>query len=605
MMKELDDDFDFIPYSQIEESKSNNDFGFVPVHAYQKEEKINELPNENESIEQETTEPSFGQKVASHPITQIALGAAKFFTWPLDALKLAMQGEGLSDIDEIEEAFAKEGKPFDRNEYIRSVRELTDSIPTQQFIEDKVKQSTGIDLAPQDSSSRMLRQGAEILSTGPKGLIESGIKQIAKRGAGAALGAATTEGLKQSGAPEVLSDVTGYLLGGAAAGKSAAKKLSPEAKELTQIAEKHGLKQLEGIQREVSPKHPIISVEKQSKITNELHQSSKDAIEKVIEGKLPIKTLRDSGIDLKDAYTKAYSQADSTAKSLSGKNIDLQDPLGWISKKRQQIKSSAPSLSATDETLLKELSKHEKSFKTAKNVTPEQALNQYRKFNEEVSGIYRKPQFTGSENAVRGLYEDMKSEWIKSIRKTSPALADELTFANKIFSQTANLNMVEKILDKSFAKGYDPSRLNKTLGSEKSKAFLERALGKDAVKDMADIAKYGEKANEKVLSKLKQPKTALDIVTQMTPLKFGLLALKGGINFKTYGIPLAWDIGKSAINRAQGELITREPLRKSYIDYLKKAANPESPAFKKASQEFSKKIDEEFGSEEELIEAGF
>jgi len=549
-------------------------------------------------------EESFIQKVASHPISQAELGAAKFLTWPLDVLKIMVAGEGYSDIDEIENAFEKAGKPFDRNEYIKSVQEFSNYIPTQQFIEDKIKESTGIDLAPKDAASRIIRQGSEILSTGPKGLLEAGASQIAKRGAGALAGAATTEGLKQVGTPDELANLAGYVLGGSAAGKSSPKQLNPEAKELTNIAEKHGLKQLEGINRSSVPKNPIVSAEKQAKITNELNQSSKDAIGKVIEGKLPIKTLRDSGVDLKDAYTKAYSQADTTAKSISGKNIDLKDPLSWISKRKQEIKSSAPSISSTDETLLKELSKHEKAFKNANNVSPEQALIQYKKFNEEVSGLYRKAQFSGSENAVRGLYEEMKSEWIKTIEKTSPELASELKFANKIFSQTANLNMVEGILEKSFAKGYDPSKLAKTLGGQKNKAFLERSLGKDAVKDLTDIAKYGEKANEKVLSQLKQPKTAMELITKMTPLKFGILALKSGLNYSTYGIPLAWDIGKSAINRAQGALITRAPTRKSYIDYLKKAANPQSPAFKLASKELSKAIDQEFGSEEDLIETG-
>lgn len=554
--------------------------------------------NKEDLQEQET---SFGQKIASHPLTQVALGAAKFFTWPLDALKLAMQGEGLSDIDEIEEAFAREGKPFDRNEYVKSVQELTNSIPTQQFIEDLVKEKTGIDLAPQGVAGRILRQGGEILSTGPKGLLKAGASQIAKRSAGALGGAGVSEGLKQLGAPEILSDIAGYAIGGSAAGKSKPKQISPEAEQLTKVAEKHGLRQFEGMQREVPPKNPIVSAEKQAKITGELNETSKKAIENVIENKLPIKKLRDSGVDLKVAYTKAFDQADMTAKNLLVQKMDLTDPLYWIANKKQQIKSSAPSLSSTDKILLKELNRHQKAFRKSQTITPEQALDQYKNFNEEVSGLYRKPEFTGSENAIRGIYEDLKSQWIKMIEKSSPELSYELRFANKIFSETSNLNMVEGILEKSFKNGYDPKKLSTTLGGMKNKAFLQRALGKDAVKDMIDIAHYGEKANEKVLSKLKTPKTAIEFVKEMTPLKFGLLALKRGIDFKTFGVPLAWDIGKGAINRAQGALFIREATRKTYIDYLKKAANIESPAFKKASQELSKKIEEEFGGEKELM----
>ena len=592
------------------------------------EEGEREFPLEEQAPQNENEpQESFAQSVASHPITQGLLGAAKYFTWPLDVLKLAMRGEGLTDIDDIEEAFERAGQPFDRQDYINKVHELTESVPTQQFIEDLVKEKTGIDLAPKDKTSKIIRQGAEILATGPRGLIKEPAKQIAKRTAGAAAGAATSEGLKEVGAPETLADIIGFSLGGAVGGKSQAAKLTPEAKKLTQTAEKHGLRQFEGMQREVAPKNAVVSPKKQAQLTQELSETSRQAIDRVIEGKLPIKKLRDSGVDLESAYTKAYDQASKTAKqfdSRSPKGVDLSGLLDFIKKKRQQIKASAPSLSDVDKKVIGELNEQYRQLTTApkknqtilgptgqsipqstkripKSMTAEQALDQYKNFNENVKGIYRKAQFTGAESAIKNLYGEMNSKLIQSIEKVNPQLAQELSFANRIFSQTSNLDLAEGIMSKAFSGGYNPKKLNTILGGKTNKAMLSRALGKDAVKDFADIAAYGMKAEEKVLSQLKNPKTVGQFLSSMSPLKLGLLSLRHSLNYKLYGIPLAFDIGKGIIHRAQGALFTRPTTRKSYVNYLKHAVSPESAAFKKASRELTTSIIDEYGSEEDFL----
>lgn len=601
---------------QFPSQEQGNQFGANELNG---EMPSNELFPEEESPEEE----SLTQQVASHPITQGLLGAAKYFTWPLDVLKLAMQGEGLTDLDEIEEAFERVGQPFDRQEYVNKVMELTESVPTQQFIEDLVKDKTGIDLAPKGTAGNVLRKGAEILVTGPRGLIKEAPKQIAKRTAGALAGGATSEGLKAAGAPEILADVVGYTIGGAAGGKRTQAKLTPEAKQLTETAEKHGLRQFEGMQREVAPKNAVVTASKQAKITKELSESSRNAIEKVIEGQLPIKKLRDSGVDLKQAYTTAFDQANNTAKQVS-KEVDLTNVLDFIKNKKQKIKASAPSLSSTDKTVLNELNKQYRQLTKAppkqstilgptgqpipqstkripKKTTAEQALDQYKNFNEEVKGIYRKAEFSGSESAIKDLYAELNSKLIDSIEKTSPQLASELKFANRIFSQTSNLELAEDIMSKAFKTGYNPKKLVNVLGGKTNKAMLKRTLGNDAVKELMKIAVYGVKAEEKVLSQLKNPKTIGQFLSEMSPIKLGLLSLKHGLNYKLYGLPLAYDISKGIIHRAQGALFTRATTRKSYANYMKHAVSPESAGFKKASRELSKAITEEFGSEEDFM----
>jgi hypothetical protein len=157
-------------------------------------------------------------------------------------------------------------------------------------------------------------------------------------------------------------------------------------------------------------------------------------------------------------------------------------------------------------------------------------------------------------------------------------------------------------MSKAFKDGYNPKKLTTILGGKTNKVMLSRAIGKDAVKDLVDISAYGVKAQEKVLSQLKNPKTVGQFLSEMSPLKLGLLSLKHGLNYKLYGPPLAYDISKSAVNRAQGYLFTRPTTRKSYINYLKHAISPESAAFKKASRDLTSAIIDEFGSEKEFTE---
>ena len=77
---------------------------------------------------------------------QSAAGLGQAFTWPLDVLKLAMVGEGLTDLDELETAFEKAGKPFDRNKYVKTVMEQGEFIPTQALLERKIDETFGTNI---------------------------------------------------------------------------------------------------------------------------------------------------------------------------------------------------------------------------------------------------------------------------------------------------------------------------------------------------------------------------------------------------------------------------------------------------------------------------
>jgi hypothetical protein len=355
--------------------------------------------------------------------------------------------------------------------------------------------------------------------------------------------------------------------------------------------------------------NPIVSAEKQAKLTKELDTTSKRAIDEVIGQKLPMKKLQDIGMDLEEAYTSAYEKANKTANSLGEVNIPLDDLIEFLEKKSLQIEKSSPSLSKQDTIVLNEIkdqinnltskstSKIKKTKPIPKSMTASQSLTQYKNFNKNVKSIYRKPEFTGAENEVKNLYAEMNEELIKSIDKKSPQLANELKFANNIFSEKSKIDQVDNILNKSFNEGYNPNKLAKTLSSRKERTFLERNIGKEGVKDLERIAKYGQKAEEKVFKHLKNPETIKQYLEKMTP--FDLMLLVG---YKSH-IKLPFTLAKGAIQRAQGYLFTRDPTRQSLVKFISEASKMgENPAgLFNAANSLNKSINKEFGSEKELL----
>lgn len=602
----------------------------------------------------EKEKQSFAQELASSTGTQAALGLTQALTSPLDLAKMYLIGEGLAGIEEAEEASYRMGKPFDRNQAIKNLYQSLEYFPTQTLAEELLEKKTGISTQPK-GIQKFFRGAAEFLGLTPKAA------------------AAKIKGLQPH-------------------------KLAPEQQALKETAEEFGLRKFAGLEKEKPPTiTPIVSLEKQAKITHELGETSKKAIDDIISQKIPVKKMRDMGINLENAYETAYTAARKTASDMGEKPVDFSNVVDWINSEVKKTKSSAPSLSNQQKTYIQILEKEKKSLiegrepkgtvvgkvtekeipakgetvvakvkekpiyesmelttgkpikefekiattelakgegpridlitgkpireferkvtpelikggkeridiitgkklpEAIKNVNANQALNQYQNFNNNVKGIWKKPEFSGSESTVINAYARLNDKIIDAIGKSNPALKNELKFANNIFHETSKLEQVEGLLNKSFKDGYDPKKLARTLSNKRERKYLERNLGKDSVIDLERIAKYGKEAQDKVLVVLKNPKTAKEYLNTLTPGQLALI-----IGFKGHaGLPMY--MTKAAINRAQGMLFTRNATRKNYIEFLKNASHLGSPAFIMSARKLSKSVEDEFGSEDELF----
>jgi hypothetical protein len=551
-------------------------------------------------------------------------GYLKKFTYPADILQMAGIGEALDPlfIDELRSIHEREGLDFDENEYRKKVAEAAKAFPTQSNIERGLEESTGLPLQAKTGLQKAFNLG------GMAGGFQAG--NLAQKGIAAVTAPVVSEIAQSAGVPEPIAELLGLTSGGSAASNKLAAKLgekalSSEQQALRQVAEKHNLPTYAGMEVETPKISPVVSAQKQEKLAKELAEKSEKAIDEVITKQLPLNEVEKLGINPESVYERSYKRMDETAKEVdkqisSGEKqpINVDPVLKWIKNEENKIYASAPSLSAPDKTRLRILQqeynqltkKPPKSFlsklklgpkreRVSKTANASQIIDQTRNFNENVKGIYRKPEFTGAENEAREVYGQLNEQFQKLLEKSGESdLARQLWFGNQVFHETTKVNQVQNILSPAFEHGYNSNKMASIVRNKSNKKFLERSMGKDSVKDLVDIAHYGNQAEKLVFKRLQNPKTIGEYVSNLTPLKAGLLFLK---HASVPGLAMLGETTKGTSQRVAGLLFTRPTTRKAYVNFLKGAMSPQKASFKNASKSLTEAIDKEFGNEENLL----
>lgn len=524
---------------------------------------------------------------------QTTLGLAKRFTFPLDILKSFATALGQQTLREE----AREDPNLNMEVAQQAFEDISKYFPTQDAAEEFIKESTGVDLSPKTEIGKFFRKAGEFRGLTPGKFFEDRLKGERNKALGSLGGAATSKGLTAAGVSEPIADIVGLGAGAAASSaKLASKPLSAEAKELSQTAEKHNLPKYSGIEKEKSPLiTPKVSGERQAKLEKELSQKTQQAVDKVIEGKLPFKKLKEEGVDLDEVIQNSYSKARRIAAKNRDKQVNIEPILSYIDKEIARIKNIAPSLSDQNEKVIRLLEKEKEALTTAK-FNPETIINQHIENNAKVKNIYKKAEYSGAEDEIRQQVAKLNEKLIESAEKSVPGMAKQFKEANAAYSQKAKLDRAEELF-----KDADPKKLNSLLKNKKKRTFLERDLGKDAVKDLDALAKYGEQAHEKVFSKLKNPKSIQEWLTDTRTI--GRIALKGILAGMGLKIPVAlYEGGKFVATRMQGYLFTRPTTRRPYVDFVKAISTGNKPVIIKATKALEDSINQEFGSEKDLLD---
>lgn len=601
----------------MQEELPREELSFSPEKE-REEEKADGVVDMGEYTESGEEEKATWWDVAKDVVVQPALGLGSAFTWGLDVLKLGMVGEALSDLDELEEAFQKAGKPFDRNEYLKTVAEQSEFIPTWDLLESTIEEKAGISLEAKSDTGKVIRKFFNLLGLlKGKGLTKQVLKKAVK---GAAAGTATTAGLKAAGLNETASNIIGDVVGGGTSALTKeARVLSPEIAEIEKTAAKHGLPFPEYLTKEKDQLiKPKISDKRKLALQKELGIDSKEALDKVIEGKLPIKKLKDQGTDLKILRDEAYDKVTDLAKKSPKKNSTdqiIKDIDGEIAR----IKKQAPSTSDADKAAISILENEKNALseapkkpatqllgpngqplnptpagRTAKEVPTEELVEQIKKYNSNVDSIYKRAEFSGREDAVRSAYAFLNNTIRNTVEAQSGTeIRQAMRAADALHGEIKKLTRVEGLITKAFKDGeYSPKKLQQVLNSKQG-LIVRRELGDQAVNEIRDIANYGDRAVKATNQLAKSSKHVGDIA-EWGPLA-GYLLYKMP---KTAGILIG---AKAMGDRIRGYLMTRPAARTAYKDIVKNAANG---SFKTMAADFARlesAVVKDFGSMEEFF----
>lgn len=519
---------------------------------------------------------------------QSGLGLAQAFTWPLDVLKVMMVGEGLTDIDELENAFEKAGKPFDRDKYIKTVMEQGEFIPTQELLERQITKHTGVDLEPKTKTGKFLNKLFFI------GGLTRG-KGLGKAAKASVTAATTTTALREAGAPEIVAELAGDVGGGIATIEKQARKLSPEAARIQKIADKHGLPLMEFMLEDEISKSAKITQGRKAAFEKELGMTTEDAIKKIVEGKLPVTKLRAQGQDLEVLESEAYDKAKALAQAKPGP-LATNDIVSDIDAEIARIKGRAPSPSDAEKAAIKILENEKKVLSKAKpNV--EQLVSQTQNYNSNVKSIYKKAEFSGVEDEVKNAYAFLNNSIRNTIEKQAgKEVSEAYKVANSIYAQNASLARTEGLISKAFQNGeYNAKKLQQVLDSRQG-AVLRRDIGEQGVKELRDIAHYGQQAQKATTQFANSSKHGFE-VGQWGPLAGFLLA-------KVPSAGVAASATKPFYDYFRGWALTRPAARTVYRNIVKNAANG---SFKNMAKDFATLeglVIKEFGSIEDFMKQG-
>ncbi len=536
-------------------------------------------------------EPSWAETIGD-VFTQTGRGALKYFTWPADVLKLGMIGEGLSDIDELEEKFHKAGKPFDREKYVKAVFDTARYIPTQELAEKGFEELTGLSLQPKTELGKKAKQLSEVATLTPGGLT--------KKLASGSIAAGTTAALEGLGVDEGKAEIIGDVASlSPAVIEKAPQMLSKAAQELEKTAQKHALPFLEFMVKERAPiRKGKLFKATENRLKDAFSVSGKEALNQVVRNELPVKRLQERGVNLDALGEHAYQTTEKLAAA-KPQIFKTNDTVVNIEKEINRIKSLAPSPSDAQKAAIK-LLEQERDILKVSNPNSQQLINQHKNYNADMKSLYKKPEFSGKEEQVRKTYEFLKDELVTMMEKQgSKDVANAFKASNKIYHEKSKLDQTENLLSKAFNPNdgsYDPNRLNKLLNSKKGN-FLRRNMSPQGIKDLEEIAKYGQEAKQKMTTflELRSPTIANEIKSwgQMAPFILMPHNLKGAM--------LA--IAPSLAKRIQGSLLIRPATREVYKITLKHAAEGSYNLLKKDFAKLERLIQQEYGTVDNFIDS--
>lgn len=412
---------------------------------------------------------------------QVPLGYLKRYTWPADVGQMmgAFGGFDEEDIDLIQAAHLRAGKPFDREDFNKQIQNSLSLYPTQGNIERGLEEYTGLPLTPQDRMEKFLRLGSEVASVVGNGYtlrpFNTGLPAPIL-GMGVAGG---SQALQSLGVNETISDIlaTGLI-----------KTPTEGASRFTMGAREKPSGLIER-RYESTSKPKYISENRKLAIEHKVEQDFKKVSDKIIETS-PVKetnTKLSSDKSFKENVGKQFEivskQAENLPQTFPAKEIKTK-----LANRGKQVMTKGISPSEYQKQYNKELNGFVNQIKH-KDITTKQLVEQYRVNNNQLTEYFEPGRSKAYNRGKKDAILDYNQSIAEIIENKFPDTEFSKLFkeTNKTWTEINDIEFINEFIDDIFDKGIKHDKL-KQLKDPNTKIKFKRALGKKGFKHFEQLS---------------------------------------------------------------------------------------------------------------------
>lgn len=437
----------------------------------EKKDKPSNLPSSFTPIKKKEKEESLLKSLARASF-QIPIGIAEATTYGIatNLMNLIGTGDAL-DPEEIERLRAiseREGVPFDEQKYREAAYNASKYFPTPGNIADIVEEQTGL---PTKAKNR-LQEGLRFASSAGKATPGT----LTQKLVGGAVGSATKETLQSAGVPKPLAEIAGFSVGPLTGAKTPSIEVSTKTKP-------SGIPQR---QFENLKSSREVSANKINQINEKLQSDFKTASDKIISESPVGETAKNLATDptFKQNARNLLDEAQKTADSLQGSTPSKLLKKEYSNISGKQIKGF--SLNEYDKNYIKYMNEAIKE-KIAKNLTPGQLVEQYRKNNRALSEYFEPGSSKALNRAKRDALLDQNIAISNLIEKTDPKLAKTFKDGNQLWTKIKDVEAIDEFVNEVFKDGMNYNKLHDFFDKTGYDRVFRKALGEKGYKEFEGL----------------------------------------------------------------------------------------------------------------------
>jgi hypothetical protein len=429
--------------------------------------------DESEKIDEESLASSLFRTSA-----QVPIGLAEASPPGLIAGGLQLLGMGeVYDPEEIEHIKAiseREGIPFDEEAYLESAQNALQYFPTVSNIARIIEEQTGIPLEAKEWYQKALRLGSIGAKLQPGNMVQ--------KGTAGAIGAGTSEALKQLGVPEPFADLLGLSLGAGAGVATKGAEVSLTKTKPSGLTER-------GFENLKAPRE--VTESKMEKINTKLKDDFQKITDEIVKGSPISETMEELRTDpsFKQQSRELFREAEDLSLDLPGRHSSDKIKEALL-KRAVETKGHGYKLGEYRQNYAKFI-KDEVSGIRKGEVDAFDLVRQYRENNQDL-GEYFKP---GESKAFNRAKRDALLDHNRAIVDVMEDLYPETEFVkvfkegNERWAKIKDAEAIGDFVDNLFEGKVNYKKAHDFFEKEGLSRPFKQALGEKGFKDFEQLMK--------------------------------------------------------------------------------------------------------------------